>query len=118
MVAYSGPFKVAGEQLLSQQLSLFHRLSELLAATWRNIDLEKLLWIIPAVNGKNGKEQQIQLSDFSARQLERVKERSNAVALNSPRFINGFEWPLLAAADQQRTVIRAYKTRGGSRSTT
>lgn len=69
-------------------LSTCCRIGELLAATWRNIDLEKRLWIIPAENSKNGKEHQIQLSDFSVRQFERVKELSNGSLWCYPNTYN------------------------------
>ncbi|KXJ55799.1 MAG: integrase [Neptuniibacter sp. Phe_28] len=48
------------------------RIGELLAAKWRDIDLEKCTWFIPEENSKNGKAHTIQLSEFSISQFRRI----------------------------------------------
>jgi len=55
-------------------LSTCCRIGELLCAEWRNINLEKKTWLIPAENSKNGKPHTVSLSDLAVQQFARVQQ--------------------------------------------
>ncbi|MCP8687200.1 tyrosine-type recombinase/integrase [Marinobacterium sedimentorum] len=54
------------------------RIGELLAAEWRNIDLRKQEWLIPAENSKNGKPHTVYLSSFAMRHFEQLHNLTGA----------------------------------------
>lgn len=54
------------------------RTSEVLGATWAEVDLDKAIWTVPAIRMKAGKEHRIPLSSRAVEILETVKPLGNA----------------------------------------
>ena len=63
--------KHASQHALRLQLATLARIGEVLAAEWKNVDMERRLWTLPTT--KNGKSHAIYLSDFALAEFEVLK---------------------------------------------
>lgn len=67
----SSGLKPANQRALRLQLATLTRIGEVLAAKWKDIDLERGLWTLPVT--KNGKSHTVYLSDFALTEFEVLK---------------------------------------------
>lgn len=70
------PVKKTTQLALWLCLSTLTRIGETLKAEWKDVDLDRATWFIPAPNTKSKTEITIRLSDFAVRQLTALKEET------------------------------------------
>jgi len=77
------------------------RTTEVLAATWREIDFEKALWTVPAERmGKGGKEHRVPLSPAALNVLKRVREVTSHHEVIFPNLTRGRQLSNMAMLKQ------------------
>ncbi|NVJ62193.1 MAG: tyrosine-type recombinase/integrase [Gammaproteobacteria bacterium] len=98
--------KLVTRLLIEWQLHTMVRPSEAAAASWKEIDLENKLWIIPAERMKRGREHIVPLSSYCLKILERIQPISG----HRPYVFPSDRKPLLHTNEQ--TANMAIKRMG------
>ena len=93
------------------------RTSEVLGATWQEIDLEKAVWTIPSARMKGGREHRVPLSPAALAVLARVRETTTHHAVIFPNLTRGRQLSNMSMTKQLVRMNRADLTVHGFRST-
>lgn len=88
------------------------RTSEVLGATWAEVDLEKAVWTIPGSRMKAGKEHRVPLSPRAVEILERVKPLDKASLFPAARGgkLSGMAMTMLMRRMKQECTVHGFRS--------